>query len=84
MQGMSDQPRARIQCAAITRGCMSFLIFEVPPGFNLDNLDADTGPGRILGMNGWHRDHGRWVCAAHKRKPCEHQDSRGRLVAPYI
>lgn len=81
---MADRLLTRLQCAAITRGCMNFLIFEVPPGFDLNDLNAEYGPGRILGLNGWHLDHGRWVCGAHERTaPCEHQDSSGRLMPAY-
>lgn len=47
----------RIQCAAITNGCMSVLLWE-------DHLAYPNV--RQLELNGWWLDHGRWVCANHE------------------
>jgi hypothetical protein len=61
-----------MQCAAITNGCMAFLVFDAPEGIrNIDiaHLDPevpeDAYVARMLAMNGWHLDCGRWVCPAH-------------------
>jgi hypothetical protein len=49
----------RVQCAAITRGCLNSLAWE-------DNLgDAQYVNERLLTLNGWRKDHGRWICGNH-------------------
>lgn len=59
----------RLQCAAITNGCTSALVFEGEPSIALDHLDplvwSDRRAARLLALNGWHVDHGRWICGAH-------------------
>ena len=60
----------RIQCAAITRGCQTALVYED------DVAPATASPGdcisargeRLLQANGWWLDHGRWVCGNHERR----------------
>lgn len=61
----------RLQCAAITNGCTSFLAFEGGPNIDVDQLDplvwSDRRAAALLAMNGWRIDHGRWVCGQHDR-----------------
>lgn len=80
-----DDARLRIQCAAITNGCMNAIVLPVPRGFDISRPDAEPPRyAHLLAMNGWHLDHGRWACGAHARTaPCEHQDTSGRLLPPY-
>lgn len=65
---MLNGPRARFQCAAITRGCMAFLVMPCSPQADLEHLDPEAPEDRhildLLAMNGWRLDHGRWVCPA--------------------
>lgn len=51
----------RIQCAASSRGCMSSLVIESR------TKDLDEKGRRLLNLNGWWLDHGRWVCGNHER-----------------
>lgn len=46
-----------VQCACITTGCMSALVFE--------NHSTDALDHRLLRLNGWRLDHGRWICGQH-------------------
>lgn len=68
-QAEQDIALYRLQCAAITNGCTSFLAFEGERNIDVDHLDplvwADRRAARLLALNGWHVDHGRWVCGAH-------------------
>jgi hypothetical protein len=59
--------RVHMQCAAITNGCMAWLVFPLPPGCPpvLDEVLDDTRVLDLLRMNGWHESYGRWVCPAH-------------------
>jgi hypothetical protein len=64
-----------LRCAAITNGCTSFL--AVPgrlASASASVAQAVNRDGRaleLLRLNGWHVDHGRWVCGLHERKPCD-------------
>ena len=49
----------RAQCAAISRGCFNFLIWED------DNSDPQHADEFLLTLNGWRKDHGRWICGNH-------------------
>jgi hypothetical protein len=51
------------QCAAITNGCMSALVWESDVTF------VDSYAERFLTLNGWWVDHGKWVCGLHERPP---------------
>jgi hypothetical protein len=67
---------------------MSAIVLPVPRGFDASRLEgsspADPPHADLLAMNGWHLDHGRWVCGNHQRTaPCEHQDASGRLRPEY-
>jgi len=70
----TEQELARLQCAAITNGCMSFLAF--PLSVSTGAFDLPTAVNRdhraleLLSLNGWHVDPGRWVCGLHERGPC--------------
>jgi hypothetical protein len=78
MEQVSDGAReltARLQCAAITRGCMSALVFPVGQNVDVHHLDmavaVDRRAAALLVMNGWWLDHGQWVCGHHSRSgPC--------------
>jgi hypothetical protein len=88
MTAVTGDGRLRMQCAAITNGCMAFLVIPVPHGFDPSWIDGylpqKPRVADLLHMNGWHLDHGRWVCGAHERTaPCEHQDASGRPLPPY-
>lgn len=62
---MNDATIFRQQCAAVGNGCPSTLVWE--------ELKARYRPGdelslfarRLLELNGWRRDHGKWVCGLH-------------------
>lgn len=61
---IEDRVLARVQCAAITRGCPASIVFPVRDGVT----DAETAVSEARGLleiNGWHQDHGEWVCGAH-------------------
>jgi hypothetical protein len=64
---------SRLTCAAITNGCPSSLVFEVAPKIDIDHLDREVPEDRraddCLRANGWHLDHGRWVCGLHESPP---------------
>lgn len=48
----------RVQCAAITKGCLSALVWEgAGDGINRHTLE----------LNGWRLDHGKWVCGHHDK-----------------
>ena len=59
----------RLQCAAITNGCMNWLAWEGEPNVDIDHLDELVWPDRrtasLLRLNGWRPDHGRWICGHH-------------------
>ncbi len=59
----------RLQCAAITRGCMNWLAWEGEPNVDVYHLDElvwpDRRTARFLRLNGWRLDHGRYVCGHH-------------------
>ena len=64
--------KAIVTCAAITNGCVAWLVLDVPGdarNIDIDHLDSkvpeDACVAGMLATNGWHQDHGRWVCAAH-------------------
>lgn len=49
----------RVQCAVITRGCTSALVWT-------DRSEEITDHGReLLALNGWRLDHGQWICGGH-------------------
>jgi hypothetical protein len=58
---------ARVQCAAITRGCGSFLVFPVEQDVDLlgQATPGDREAHNLLTSNGWRLDHGRWICGLH-------------------
>lgn len=63
-----------LRCAAITNGCMSFLVIPLRPAFTASAaraINQDAQALELLRLNGWHVDHGRWVCGLHERKPCD-------------
>ena len=56
------QPREivhRVQCAAITRGCLGAFTWE-----DSDQEVSDRAR-RLLAANGWRLDHGHWICGLH-------------------
>jgi hypothetical protein len=58
----------RIQCAAISNGCMSDLTFTLDGEIRIDlSAEAADDPQitRVLTGAGWRLDYGRWVCPAH-------------------
>lgn len=63
----------RLQCAAITNGCTSAIAFEGERNIDVDHLDplvwADRRAARLLALNGWRIDHGRWICGQHETRP---------------
>ena len=63
-----------LRCAALTNGCPSFLAVPLAApvaGHGLAAaLNRDGRALELLRMNGWHVDHGRWVCGQHERGPC--------------
>jgi hypothetical protein len=71
---VTTQALARLQCAAIANGCTSFLAFPLAAAAGTRNLPAavnrDHRALELLRVNGWHVDHGRWVCGLHERGPC--------------
>ncbi len=49
----------RVQCAVITRGCFNSLTWK-------DNIsDPQHVDEFLLMLNGWRKDHGRWICGNH-------------------
>ena len=59
----------RLQCAAMTSGCTSVLVFEADNA-GIDHLGRPAGQGDrhvdgLLRAVGWRLDHGRWICGAH-------------------
>lgn len=50
----------RVQCAAITRGCLNSLMWESR------SREIDEAGHHLLALNGWHLDHDRWVCGNHE------------------
>jgi hypothetical protein len=74
----------RLQCAAITNGCMNSLTFPLGKNADVETAIQRDPVASMLALNGWHLDHGRWVCGNHERTaPCKHQDNSGRLLPPY-
>jgi hypothetical protein len=59
----------RVQCAAITSGCPNWLAWEGEPNVDIYQLDKlvwpDRRAARLLDLNGWRLDHGRWICGHH-------------------
>lgn len=59
----------RIQCAAFPNGCLNWLAWEGEPNADIYRLDelvwADRRTARLLSLNGWRLDHGRWICGHH-------------------
>ncbi len=59
----------RLQCAAITRDCMSAYAIDGPRNIDLAELDRQVPEDRriddLLRASGWRMDHGRWVCGNH-------------------
>ena len=51
----------RIQCAAVTNGCHSAIIWH---STTAEDLIDEVGRGLLL-ANGWRLSHGLWVCARH-------------------
>ena len=47
----------RQQCAAITNGCMSAIVWE--------GRNSEEERYRFLTLKGWSLDHGKWVCPMH-------------------
>jgi hypothetical protein len=66
-------PYVESLCAAIANGCMSFLVVPVRDtgdGNGCSAINRDSAALELLRRNGWHVDHGRWVCGLHERRPC--------------
>lgn len=66
---------AHLICAAISSGCPSRLTLpvadrNVDPAHLDQAVPEDAGLLGLLAANGWHVDHGKWVCALHERKDC--------------
>jgi len=55
----------RIQCAAITRGCLSAIVWDDAA---VVGVGEQTGMERLLSLNGWHLNYGEWVCGNHERR----------------
>ncbi len=51
----------RVQCAIITRGCTSALVWsDTYSGDEISEYGKD-----LLRLNGWRLDHERWICGNH-------------------
>lgn len=59
----------RVQCAAITNGCLSALIWETDTPSSRADAPMTQADLRHLELNGWRLDHGAWVCGLEHRKP---------------
>jgi hypothetical protein len=58
----------RVQCAAITNGCMSSLTIALDGTVQIDMDGVAAGDpqlARALIPNGWRLSYGRWVCPGH-------------------
>lgn len=58
-----------LQCAAISRGCMSAFAADAPRNIDVYDLDhavpEDRWLAELLARSGWRLDHGQWVCGNH-------------------
>jgi len=55
----------RLQCAAITNGCPNAINWPAPASLGMEA--AILRAADLLAVNGWHTDHGRWVCGDHPK-----------------